>query len=220
MSEAGNARDLAAMRRNYDRAPLRRGDLAATWDEQLRAWLADAGSAGVPEPNAMVLATSTAEGRPSTRTVLLKDLGPDRLTFFTNYHSQKGRELARNGWCAVTFPWIAMGRQVTIAGVAARGSDEDADAYFASRPYGSQIGAIASDQSQRIEDRATLETRFREAAERYPEGSSVPRPVHWGGYELSPRTVEFWQGRPDRLHDRLRYARAADGSWLIERLAP
>ena len=212
--------DLSAMRRRYDRPPLRRADLAPTWDHQLRAWITDAQAAGVAEPNAMVLATASPEGRPSTRTVLLKDLDADRLTFYTNYSSAKGRDLAANPWCSVTFPWISVARQVTVVGRTSRGSDEAADTYFASRPYGSQIGAVASPQSEVLPSRAVLEEREAAARAQYPEGTPVPRPWHWGGYELLPVSIEFWQGRDDRLHDRLRYVRAADGVWIIERLAP
>jgi len=212
--------DLAAMRRRYDRPPLRRADLAPVWDQQLRQWIADAEAAGIAEPNAMVLATASPDGRPRTRTVLLKDLNDERLTFYTNYSSAKGRDLADNPWCSVTFPWIAMARQVTVVGRARRGSDDAADAYFASRPYGSQIGAVASPQSEVLTSRTVLEEREAEARAQYPEGSAVPRPWHWGGYDLAPVSVEFWQGRADRLHDRLRYVRTADGAWIVERLAP
>lgn len=212
--------DLAAMRRSYDRPPLRRADLAAAWEDQLRVWLADAEDAGITEPNAMVLATASADGRPRTRTVLLKDLGDGVLTFYTNYNSAKGQDLAENPWCSVTFPWIALGRQVTLVGRARRGSDDEADAYFASRPYGSQIGAVASPQSEVLPTREALEEREQQVRAQYPEGGPVPRPLHWGGYEIAPVSVEFWQGRRDRLHDRLHYARAADGAWIVERLAP
>lgn len=212
--------DLAGMRQRYERPPLHRRDLAPTWEEQLRVWLDEAQAAGIPEPNAMVLATASVDGRPRTRTVLLKDLAPERLTFYTNYTSAKGRDLAQNPWCSVTFPWIAMARQVVVVGRARRGSDEDSDAYFASRPHGSKVGAVASPQSEVLASRDVLEEREAAARARYPEGTEVPRPWHWGGYEIVPTSVEFWQGREDRLHDRLQYVRAADGGWIVERLAP
>lgn len=212
--------ELAAMRRQYATAPLRRADLAGRWQDQFARWLSEATAAEVPEPNAMVLATADADGRPSTRTVLLKGVAEDELVFYTNYGSRKGADLARNPWCSVTFPWIAIGRQVTVTGRARRGTDEDADAYFGSRPYGSRIGALASEQSRPIASRELLEQRAAEARERHPEDAGVPRPHDWGGFRIAPVSVEFWQGRADRLHDRFRYTRAADGGWLIERLAP
>lgn len=220
MTDEQRSPELAGMRRNYGQQPLRKADLAPTWHGQLRAWLDDAESAGLREPNAMVLATADREGRPHTRTVLLKDLSPDGLTFYTNYNSSKGKDLAANKFCSVTFPWIDMTRQVTVVGHAKRGTDEAADSYFSSRPYGSQIGALASEQSSRIESREALDRRASELREQYPEGSVIPRPWNWGGFELTPTSVEFWQGRADRLHDRLRYTRTADGAWIIERLSP
>lgn len=212
--------DLSAMRTPYDRPPLRRRDLHARWDEQLAAWLAEAERSGLPEPNAMVLATADADARPSTRTVLLKAFDADGITFFTNYRSAKGRDLSANPHCSVTFPWIAIARQVTLLGTARRIGDTPSDEYFASRPRGSQIGAAASPQSEVVPGREALERRVAEVLARHPEGTAVPRPHDWGGYLLQPRSVEFWQGRPDRLHDRLRYARTADGAWIVERLAP
>lgn len=212
--------DLSAMRTPYDRPPLRRSDLRERWDEQFADWLAETEAAGLPEPNAMVLATIDSADRPSTRTVLLKGFDGGGLTFFTNYNSAKGRDLAANAHCSVTFPWFAIGRQVTVLGSARRLADEPSDAYFASRPRGSQIGAAASPQSTVVPDRETLEQLVGDLLDRYPEGATVPRPHNWGGYLLQPRSVEFWQGRPDRLHDRLRYSRTADDGWIVERLAP
>jgi len=212
---------LDAMRRSYPPEPLRRAQLSRTWHEQLAAWLDDAAaSEAIGEPNAMVLATADGDGRLHSRTVLLKDLRDERLTFYTNYNSAKARDLAANPNCAVTFPWFEIGRQVTVVGQAKRGSDAAADTYFASRPHGSKIGALASDQSSRIDSRESLERRAAELSAQYPVGSEIPRPRHWGGFEISPTSVEFWQGRPDRLHDRLRYTRTADGAWIVERLAP
>lgn len=212
--------DLSAMRTPYDRPALRRSDLRERWDEQFADWLAETQAAGLPEPNAMVLATVDGSGRPSTRTVLMKGFDAGGLTFFTNYNSSKGRDLGADAHCSATFPWFAIGRQVTVLGSARRLGDEPSDAYFASRPRGSQIGAAASPQSTVVPGRETLERLVREVLERYPAGSTVPRPHHWGGYLLRPRSIEFWQGRPDRLHDRLRYSRTADDGWIVERLAP
>ena len=212
--------DLSKMRTQYAPVPLRRATLAATWEDQFASWLADAQQAGVPEPNAMVLATAGEGGQPSTRTVLLKAVEEGELVFYTNYRSRKAREIAQNPACSVTFPWIGLGRQVTITGRARRGTDAEADAYFASRPYGSQIGALASEQSQRIASREQLEQRAAELSAAYPAGESVPRPHDWGGFRIAPVTIEFWQGRPDRLHDRLRFVRTADGAWIVERLSP
>lgn len=217
---SGDHLDLSKMRTQYEPTPLRRASLAATWEEQFAAWLADAQRAGVPEPNAMVLATAGDGCQPSTRTVLLKAVEEGELVFYTNYSSRKGRELAQNPCCSVTFPWIGLGRQVTITGRARRGTDEEADAYFATRPHGSQIGALASEQSEPIGSREQLERRAAELAAAHHEGQAVPRPHNWGGYRVAPATIEFWQGRPDRLHDRLRFSRAADGGWIVERLSP
>lgn len=215
-----NDHDLSAMRTPYDRPPLRKSDLRPAWDEQFADWIAAATAAGLPEPNAMVLATVDRIGRPRTRTVLLKGFSAAGLTFFTNYNSDKGRDLAADEHCSVTFPWFAVGRQVTILGSAQRLGDDLSDEYFASRPRGSQIGAAASPQSEVLPDRATLERRAAEVAGRHPAGEPLPRPHDWGGYLLRPRSVEFWQGRPDRLHDRLRYTRADGDAWIVERLAP
>jgi pyridoxamine 5'-phosphate oxidase len=209
--------DLEHMRRSYDQGALREADLALSWWEQLERWLAEAVTAGIGEPNAMVLATADPDAVPSARTVLLKGLDETGLTFFTNLRSRKGRETAANPRGAVVFPWIAMQRQVIVDGVIESVSEEEADAYFASRPHGSRIGAVASPQSQAVESRESLERAFDEAARQYPD--EVPRPEHWGGLRLRPDMVEFWQGRPDRLHDRLRY-RHTVGEWIVERLAP
>ena len=212
---------LAAMRRSYTSGGLEEGDLAPTWSAMLGRWLDDAEAGGVREPNAMVVATAGADGRPGVRTVLLKGLDDDTLTFFTNYDSAKGRELTANPMASVLFPWTDLQRQVRLTGAVRRLDAAASDAYFASRPYGSRIGAAASPQSSVIPDRAALETARDALHERYPDPpGDVPRPERWGGYVVEPDEVEFWQGRPDRLHDRLRYRRAAGGSWVTERLAP
>jgi pyridoxamine 5'-phosphate oxidase len=212
---------LAAMRRGYERGGLEEGDLAPTWSAMLARWLDDAEAGGVREPNAMVVATAGADARPNVRTVLLKGLDRDGLTFFTNYESAKGHELAANPVASVLFPWVDLQRQVRLTGAVTRLASDASDDYFASRPYGSRIGAVASPQSEVVPDRAALEAARDALVARYPDPpGTVPRPEHWGGYVVAPDTVEFWQGRPDRLHDRLTYRRTPDGSWVTERLAP
>jgi pyridoxamine 5'-phosphate oxidase len=211
---------LAAMRREYARAGLDEGDLAPTWLEQLRRWVADAVAARLREPNAMVISTATPDGAPSARTVLLKGLGEDGLTFFTNLRSRKGRELAANPRAAAVLPWFDLQRQVVVTGAVTPVPAEESDAYFASRPYGSRVGAAASPQSEVIASRAELERTRDELVACHPEGTDVPRPEHWGGLRLAPETVEFWQGRPDRLHDREHFLLQDDGSWRAERLSP
>jgi pyridoxamine 5'-phosphate oxidase len=212
---------LAAMRRSYERGGLDEGDLAPTWTAMLRRWLDDAEAGGVREPNAMVVATAAADGRPNVRTVLLKGLDDDSLTFYTNYESAKGHELAANPMASILFPWIDLQRQVRLTGTVRKLDAAASDAYFASRPYGSRIGALASPQSQVVAGRAALEAARDALLDRYPDPpGDVPRPDWWGGYVVEPDAVEFWQGRPDRLHDRLVYRRGDDRSWTTARLAP
>jgi pyridoxamine 5'-phosphate oxidase len=206
------------MRRHYQRGGLSEGELAPTWLEQLRVWLGEA--AELAEPNAMVLATAAADGRPSGRTVLLKGLDERGLRFFTNLESRKARELRANPAACVVFPWTDLQRQVTVTGTVEELAAAESDAYFATRPYGSQLGAMASPQSQVIDSREVLENTRAELAALHPEGSDVPRPERWGGLCLVPDAVEFWQGRADRLHDRLRYRREDGGRWVVERLGP
>lgn len=212
------------MRRDYRRDELLESDLAADWHTQFRRWFADAVAAELPEPNAMVLATATADGRPSVRTVLLKEFDENGFTFFTNYRSRKAGELDATGYASLLFPWHAIQRQVIVAGTVVRTSRAETESYFKERPRGSQLGAWASRQSQPIAGREALEERWREYDARFPE--EVPAPEHWGGYRLTPETVEFWQGRSSRLHDRLRFWKE-DGNtppgqekWHVERLAP
>jgi pyridoxamine 5'-phosphate oxidase len=203
------------------REALRESDLAPTWHEQLALWLAAAYDAHLAEPTAMVLATADATGAPSARTVLLKDLSADGLVFYTNRDSRKGQDLAANPRAAAVFPWIALGRQVIASGSVEQVDDATADAYYASRPYGSQISAHVSRQSTVITGREELERAHREAQATHPQNQPVPRPPRWTGLRIVPATVEFWQQRPDRLHDRLRFRRLDDPTgWIVERLAP
>ena len=211
------ATDLAAMRRAYARAGLDEADLAADWTAQFATWMGEARDAGLTEPNAMVLATAADDGRPSARTVLLKAFDERGFVFFTNLGSRKGREALANPQVALVFPWHDIERQVVVTGRAEQVTTAEADAYFALRPRGSQLGALASPQSQVLPSRAPLEQAREELAQRYPD--DVPRPEHWGGLRVEPDAVEFWQGRDDRLHDRLRF-RDDGGRWIVERLAP
>src|SRR3954453_21396869 len=211
---------LQQLRQSYRSGrSLREADLGPDWLAQLRAWIEEAVAARILEPNAMGVATGSAHGRPNARSVLLRGLDERGLHFFSNYRSAKARELAENPRAAVVFPWVAIGRQVVATGAGQQLSAEESDAYFPTRPRGHQPGSAASPQSQVVPDRGALARAMRDIAERYPEGAPVPRPAHWGGYVLAPEMVEFWEGREDRLHDRLRY-RATDRGWVLERLAP
>ena len=211
--------DPAELRRSYERAALDESSIATTWLLQLRAWYDDAVVlGGSPEPNAMQVATVDAAGRPSVRTVLAKAIDERGVVFYTNYGSAKGRDLAERPYAAAVFVWLAHERQVRITGPVRRVPAEETAAYFTSRPRGSQLGAWASPQSQVIESRSVLEEAEDEAARRFGDGD-IAVPPHWGGLLIVPESVEFWQGRPDRLHDRLRFR--LDGSeWILERLAP
>jgi pyridoxamine 5'-phosphate oxidase len=184
----------------------------------LRRWYAEAQAAG-PRADAMTLATATPDGRPSARVVLLKGIEDDGVTFFTNYESRKGRELEANPHAALVLLWPAIDRQVRLAGAVQRLSAHASDAYFATRPRGSQLGAWASQQSRPLRDRAQLDERLAQTTARYADGP-VPRPPHWGGFRLTPREIEFWQGRLDRLHDRFAYVREPGGVWTRTRLSP
>ncbi|MBV9656940.1 MAG: pyridoxamine 5'-phosphate oxidase [Verrucomicrobia bacterium] len=216
--------DLAALRREYALAGLRRADLDPDPLRQFEKWFAINAAAPSGEPNAMTLATVGANGAPSSRTVLLKKFDGDGFCFFTNYESRKGRDIAANPRVSLTFHWYAQERQVNIEGRATRTSREESRIYFASRPRGSRFGAMVSTpQSAVIPDRAFLEARLRELEERYA-GNEPPLPDAWGGFCVRPTRYEFWQGRPNRLHDRFQYRRAEsaapDAPWIIERLAP
>ncbi|MET0800337.1 MAG: pyridoxamine 5'-phosphate oxidase [Actinomycetota bacterium] len=199
--------------------PLDRDDLIDDPIEQFRQWLADAERAGVPLPNAMTLATADATGRPSARHVLLRGVDERGFQFFTNRESRKGRQIAEVPWAALVFLWKELDRQVEVTGAVDRLPDDESDEYFASRPRDAQLGAWASPQSAAIAGRDELEARLAEATARFPGG--VPRPPHWGGYVVRPGTIEFWQGRRHRLHDRFLYtAESPRGPWQVNRLAP
>lgn len=204
---------LPGLRRSYVRGGLAEGDLAATWPEQFARWYAEAAAAGLPEPNAVVLAT----GGPSARTVLLKGVDERGFVVFTNLRSTKAREAAALPRAGLCFPWVALERQVCVAGRVEEVAAAESDAYFASRPRGSQLGAWASEQSAVVASREVLEAQRAQVERRFP--GAVPRPPHWGGLRVVPETVEFWQGRADRMHDRLCFRRTPTG-WLVERLSP
>jgi pyridoxamine 5'-phosphate oxidase len=223
-SDAGlddGARDerVRDMRRSYERAGLDETDLAPDWVTQLRRWMDDAVDADLVEPNWIVLATADARGRPSARCVLLKGYDERGLVLYTNYSSRKGQEAEANPFASIVVPWVPLQRQVVVIGSIERASEAEADDYWAARPHGSRLGATASPQSTVVTSRAELDQRWAELAEQYPEGTPVPRPAHWGGLRVVPESVEFWQGRRNRLHDRLRFRLGADG-WVVERLAP
>ncbi|WP_410810215.1 pyridoxamine 5'-phosphate oxidase [Micromonospora sp. 067-2] len=209
------------MRNEYDAdLGLTEADLAVDWHTQFDRWFADAVAFGLPEVNAMVVGTADAAGRPSGRTVLLKGYDPDGFVFFTNHLSRKGVEASENPYASLVFPWFPMQRQVVVSGRVTPVDRNATEAYFASRPRGSQLGAWASPQSQVVPDRAALEERYRTAADRFADTADIPPPPHWGGLRVRPDMVEFWQGRAGRLHDRLRFRRTDEGAWAVERLAP
>ena len=193
--------------------------LAADPVDQFSAWLADAVTAGLPEPNAMVLATVSAAGWPHSRSVLLKEHGPAGFVFYTNRTSAKAQDLAAHPRACVLFPWYALHRQVIVQGPVTPLSQQESEPYFHSRPHGSQLGAWASRQSSVITSRAVLDDAYARHEQRWPEGTTVPMPDFWGGYRLAHEVVEFWQGQPSRLHDRLRYHRDGAG-WAVQRLSP
>ena len=209
---------LADLRKDYSLAGLNETDLARDPFRQFEKWFQEAEAAKIPEPNAMTLSTATRDGKPSGRTVLLKGLDGRGFVFFSNYESRKGRELHENPQAAMLFPWLVLERQVIVEGTVAKVPREESEAYFHSRPRASQLAAWVSQQSSIISSRSVLEDSMKMLEQKYA-GRDVPLPPHWGGWRLVPETVEFWQGRRSRLHDRLRYRRDKDG-WLIERLAP
>jgi pyridoxamine 5'-phosphate oxidase len=211
--------ELARLRQEYAGEGLDEAQLDPDPIAQFTAWMSDAIAAGLHEPNAMLLATASPAAAPSARLVLLKGVDRDGFRFFTNYRSRKAEELAANPRCALVFPWHPLQRQVRVEGRAQRLSGADSAAYFASRPRGAQLGAWASPQSAPVPDRAFLESRYAQASERWSDDAGVPLPPHWGGYRVAPESVEFWQGRASRMHDRLRYRRTPSG-WAVDRLAP
>ncbi len=208
----------AELRKEYMRRGLSESELDPDPIRQFQRWFDEAASAGLIEPNAMTLATATRDGHPSARMVLLKGFDARGFVFYTNYESRKGGELEQNPQAALVFFWVELERQVRVEGRVERAAPAESDAYFASRPLGSQIGAWASAQSRVIAGREPLERRTAELEDEYA-GREVPRPSQWGGYRVVPHVIEFWQGRPSRLHDRLRY-RQKDGGWIVERLSP
>ncbi|MCO6489455.1 MAG: pyridoxamine 5'-phosphate oxidase [Phaeodactylibacter sp.] len=212
--------DIKQLRKEYTAYTLGPEDVSESPLAQFKAWFEQAVQVQVPEPNAMTLATCTPEGKPSARIVLLKGIEEGGFVFYTNYNSRKGTELEQNPQAALAFLWHELQRQVRVEGPVRRLSPESSTAYFQSRPKGSQIGAWASPQSTPIASRAVLEKRVEELAGQYAGAESLPRPPHWGGYVLEPSAVEFWQGRSNRLHDRIRYRLDENGNWQVERLAP
>ena len=211
--------DIASLRRNYARSTLDESQVDPDPVRQFERWFADALAADVLEPNAMTLATASSDGVPSARIVLLKGVDARGFVFFTDYRSRKSAELAENPLAALAFLWKEIERQVRITGAVTRTSQAESEAYFRSRPVGSRIGAWTSHQSAVIANRGVLEDTLRVVQERFADGD-VPLPTHWGGFRVVPDEIEFWQGRPDRLHDRLVYRRSEDGAWHRERLQP
>lgn len=211
--------DIHHLRQEYTRQGLDLPELDADPFFQFEKWFRQAGEAGIVEPNAMSLATATKSGLPNVRTVLLKHFDHAGFVFFTNYESRKGRQLAQNPNASLLFAWLGLERQVIVSGGVEKISREDSRTYFSSRPYGSRIGAWTSSQSAEVPSREFLEKTYERMKALYPEPGEVPLPENWGGYRVIPETIEFWQGRPSRLHDRLEYVKAGD-SWRIRRLAP
>lgn len=211
--------NVADLRKDYQLQGLSETDADRNPFKQFQVWFDQALAAQLPEPNAMTVATVTKSGKPRARVVLLKNFDERGFVFYTNYHSHKGQELADNPQAAIAFWWAELERQVRIEGRVLKVSDRESDEYFHSRPFNSRLGAWASEQSQVIESREVLEQRLQDLKTKY-ENQDIPRPPHWGGFRVIPTAIEFWQGRPSRLHDRLLYSLLDDGSWQIERLSP
>jgi pyridoxamine 5'-phosphate oxidase len=210
---------LANLRRDYMQHGLRESDCLPDPIQQFRQWMDQALAADLPEPAAMTLATCTPDGRPSARIVLLKGIDARGFVFFTNYESRKGKELTANPRAAIVSFWPELERQIRVEGTVEKITPEDSDAYHQTRPRGGQLGAWTSYQSEVIRGREVLEARLRELEARFGDGE-IPRPQHWGGFRLLPEVIEFWQGRPNRLHDRIRYRHLESGEWRMERLSP
>ncbi|MDN5748124.1 MAG: pyridoxamine 5'-phosphate oxidase [Pseudonocardia sp.] len=210
---------LAAMRVDYRSGGLDVDDLTPTWHEQLASWLAETAAAGVSEPNAMVLATAGEDGRPASRTVLCKGLDARGVVFYTNYTSAKSHDLRATRYASATFPWYTQQRQVHVCGPVETVTPAETLAYWRTRPRGSQLGAWASAQSVRVRDRRVLDDALASISQRFGD-EPVPVPGHWGGWRIVPERVEFWQGRADRMHDRLRFEVTGDRTWTVRRLAP
>ena len=219
MSETEIALELPAMRVSYEQGALDESQLETTWHAQLQLWLDDARGAGLPEPNAMVLATADTSGRASSRTVLCKGIDQRGVVFYTNYTSSKSHDLLAIRFASATFPWFGMQRQAHVRGPVEKVSPAETAAYWAGRPRGSQLGAWASPQSRAVTSRATLESALANVERQFADAERVPVPPHWGGWRIRPQTVEFWQGRPDRMHDRLVFE-LTDVDWRVRRLAP
>jgi pyridoxamine 5'-phosphate oxidase len=215
------ANALAGMREDYRAGTLDAADLAGTWHEQLVGWIEAAREAGLPDANAMVLGTADDDGRVTTRTVLAKDVDARGVSFFTNYTSEKSHQLRRTRQASVTFPWLALQRQATVVGIVDQLPAEETAAYWRTRPRGSQLGAWASPQSAVVRDRAALEDMLAATTDRFADAEEIPVPPHWGGWRIVPDRVEFWQGRTNRMHDRLRFeVNDLDRTWRVVRLAP
>lgn len=210
---------IADLRKDYSSQTLLETDVAANPFDQFQKWWEEAISSQIDEPNAMTVATASSDGMPAARIILLKDFNKNGFTFFTNYNSYKAMHLEENPKACLVFFWKELERQVRITGLVKRIAEQESDAYFLSRPVGSRIGAWASPQSQVIKSREWLQQRFSKLSEEFKE-KKLERPPHWGGYLVTPVIVEFWQGRPSRLHDRIQYSLGEDGGWKIERLAP
>ena len=211
---------VADLRQNYTLAGLLESEIDANPIKQFDSWFQAALDADLLEPNAMTLATASPDGKPTARIVLLKGYDERGFVFYTNYESTKGKQLIANPWAALVFLWDKLERQIRIEGKVVKLSAEESDAYFHSRPLSSQIGAWTSNQSRVIGDRQVLESRQQELEQQYAEARQIPRPPHWGGFRVIPEAIEFWQGRPNRLHDRLIYRLQDDNTWEIDRLAP
>jgi pyridoxamine 5'-phosphate oxidase len=212
--------DLAGLRREYETKGLRRADMHPDPIEQFATWFSTAVNSGLLEANAITLATVSPDGMPSARVVLLKAFDERGFVFFTNYDSSKGRDLETNPRASFAVYWPSLHRQIRVCGQTEKTSRDESEKYFHSRPRGSQLGAWVSRQSEVIDARRILDARMAEMVQRFSEKDVIDLPPHWGGYRVVPSEMEFWQGRADRLHDRFRYTRQSDGSWLLERLAP